>query len=954
MKKSVDFYINLLSSQKIVFWLLPPLMVWLFVGTVAQKYIGLYEAQKLFFENPIVWLGYIPLPGTTSILAVITISLCIKFIYKSRWTWKRSGVNLSHFGVLLLLIGGLIAMTTKQEGALIIFEGEKDNHVIDYYERELVIKKNDAVVNRTSFYDLKKNPRITLDSRVRIDIKETCKNCSITRRIITNDNQNKYQSMAQAVELEHKKPELLAEQNLSGITFELSGLSEKKDGIYILFDIMPKPINIKNEKDDYSFSFHKSKRLIPFTVELVSFETIFYPGTNKAKDYQSDIIIHDHDISWPARIEMNSPFRYKGYTLYQSSFAEDENGDTATILAVVKNSSWLLPYIGTIILSIGLLIHASIALYSLKRIRTIIVLLLLLFPSITYADNADISYKKFSNLPILHEGRIKPLDSYARVILRDLTGSEYYHEKTAIAWLAEAIFNPNEALNEPIFEVRSKVIKQKLSLDTTTGKTYTVKQLLVSFSKKRKLIESVIEKDEDTLTADQIELRNLYNKVSSYLELLSSVTLVLPIQDDPSQVSYRLAYKNKEIIQKKIKNLIHKKGDNLNTYNQEEIILLNTGMRMDILNKSSSLSKNFRVIPYKDNWITPWDSLNKKSEMLLMWEKLAIAFSTKNLTLWNSTLHDMYAYFEKNTETNFTKLKTEKIYRSIKSLSISEGLYFIVLMMFVLSSKFKRFEPILKYCLNLAILLHGLSIIARMYILDRPPVGTLYESILFVSFITSLCTAILYHYKKDIIYLISGTMTAFILLLIVPAFSLKGDTMEVLVAVLNTNFWLATHVVIITAAYGVCMLLSAIAHVILYKQANGFRHDKQDKLLHRLTLLALFLTTLGTLLGGVWADQSWGRFWGWDPKENGALLIVLWLSWVLHGRMSGDITKLRFTACSAALSIIVALSWFGVNLLSVGLHSYGFIDGIASGLISFILIELCFIFFFLSKNKKII
>ena len=109
--------------------------------------------------------------------------------------------------------------------------------------------------------------------------------------------------------------------------------------------------------------------------------------------------------------------------------------------------------------------------------------------------------------------------------------------------------------------------------------------------------------------------------------------------------------------------------------------------------------------------------------------------------------------------------------------------------------------------------------------------------------------------------------------------------------------------------------------------------------IHKIGLVALLLTSVGTVLGGIWADQSWGRFWGWDPKENGALLIVLWLIWIQHGRLSGNIRPLGYVAGIAALNIVVALAWFGVNLLGVGLHSYGFTSGIASGLAAFCIFE---------------
>ena len=109
-----------------------------------------------------------------------------------------------------------------------------------------------------------------------------------------------------------------------------------------------------------------------------------------------------------------------------------------------------------------------------------------------------------------------------------------------------------------------------------------------------------------------------------------------------------------------------------------------------------------------------------------------------------------------------------------------------------------------------------------------------------------------------------------------------------------------------------------------------------------MTLFALFFTLFGTILGGIWADQSWGRFWGWDPKENGALLIVLWQLLMIHSRLAGIVKPPLFALGMALNNIIVALAWFGVNLLQVGLHSYGFDDGVAKNLYIFILFEILF------------
>ena len=160
---------------------------------------------------------------------------------------------------------------------------------------------------------------------------------------------------------------------------------------------------------------------------------------------------------------------------------------------------------------------------------------------------------------------------------------------------------------------------------------------------------------------------------------------------------------------------------------------------------------------------------------------------------------------------------------------------------------------------------------------------------------------------------------------------------------LDTNFWLATHVVCITTGYGTTLLTGMMAHLYLVKKAGRVNDGILRPLIgriHTMTLIALFFTAVGTMLGGIWADQSWGRFWGWDPKENGALWIVLWLLWLVHGRLAGQLRTLALMVGTALVNIVVALAWFGVNLLSIGLHSYGFTDAAALGLGVFCLAEL--------------
>ncbi|NBS34003.1 MAG: hypothetical protein EBS83_14660, partial [Planctomycetia bacterium] len=184
-----------------------------------------------------------------------------------------------------------------------------------------------------------------------------------------------------------------------------------------------------------------------------------------------------------------------------------------------------------------------------------------------------------------------------------------------------------------------------------------------------------------------------------------------------------------------------------------------------------------------------------------------------------------------------------------------------------------------------------------------------------------------------------------------------GDTMHVLQAVLDTQFWLSTHVVTVTLGYGATFLAGllgtcAIVHRLWADWVPSQSRDPaavaqvQDRLYrmsYGVVCFALFFSFIGTVLGGLWADDSWGRFWGWDPKENGALMIVLWNAAVLHARWDRWIGPRGFALFALGGNIVTAWSWFGTNQLGIGLHSYGFTSGVLMLLAGYVLSQLLLI-----------
>jgi ABC-type transport system involved in cytochrome c biogenesis permease subunit len=249
------------------------------------------------------------------------------------------------------------------------------------------------------------------------------------------------------------------------------------------------------------------------------------------------------------------------------------------------------------------------------------------------------------------------------------------------------------------------------------------------------------------------------------------------------------------------------------------------------------------------------------------------------------------------------------------------------------------------YLMALAFAAHTGGLLARILIHGRPPVTNLYSSAVFVGWTAAAVGLFLERLRLRGLATVVASAAGFAALIIAHGLAAGGDTMEMMRAVLDSNFWLTTHVVTITMGYGGCYLAGLLAHVYILRGALTPSLDRESALdLSRMTYgalcFALFFSFVGTVLGGIWADQSWGRFWGWDPKENGALLIVLWNALILHARASGLARERGVMVLAVLGNILTSLSWFGVNMLGVGLHSYGFMDKAPAWLALFIFTQL--------------
>jgi len=566
----------------------------------------------------------------------------------------------------------------------------------------------------------------------------------------------------------------------------------------------------------------------------------------------------------------------------------------------------------------------------MPKLFLLLTVLLSMSLSPAHADE-NINIKEWSKLPTLHEGRIKPIDSFARIHLKKFSGKDTINGLNASEWLAHVLFTPEEAAQIPLF--RFKGLQNILNLSDKQSHSYTA--VINALDKQEKLITSLLGDDPEKWTPEQQALMTLYQNVSLYSQLLRSMTGLLPlsINTHTNESYFNLKIRKKE--------------------NSELLNLISQG------GKDNNL---LRIISQTDSglFLSPWEILQQKNineqnlSILDHWQHLANAHRDNNQEQWNNTADQL-----SSTLTN-KRLKTEYFYNQAHLLTIAGGLAFLSFMLIVTNTLLKK-NTLIKlatFSFITALIANIFDIALRIYILNRPPVGTLYESIIFVALICGIGFLWMTLKQKNQTGILLGSLSSLLLLTVAHSFA-GDDTMDTLVAVLNTNFWLLTHVICITIGYATCFIASMIAHYFLI--LNVFKPLAKQQISNlvqntkTVVILSLLFTTIGTILGGIWADQSWGRFWGWDPKENGALLIVIWLIWLLHGRISKHINNIGFMVGSASLSIIVVLAWFGVNLLSVGLHSYGFITGVAMGITLFCAGEILLIggLWFMNNKQKI-
>jgi ABC-type transport system involved in cytochrome c biogenesis permease subunit len=586
--------------------------------------------------------------------------------------------------------------------------------------------------------------------------------------------------------------------------------------------------------------------------------------------------------------------------------------------------------------------------------------------------------REFGRLPILNGGRRQPIDSLARNSLLQLRGKqtanyepwkEWYQKPRIVSatdWLLEVLMNPTVADTRPVFRIDHPDLKGLLGLPLDKGfetdaKHFSWNQLQGKSDALLKEMQRVSEVPSAQRNAFDKAVSNLWRVTFLYQQLKATVQPP-DARDWPAELSAFLENRTAG----RAAAVAQAAGKPHDKAALDRIVA--DASRFDTMERYDEFGKRLEMrVPLflppetgttDDGWQRTGEALMLAARgetpnfALAHYAQIGAAFRANDAPAFNQAVAAYRAALAGRLDANLKQATQEQYFNHLQAFYLAMNLCIFAF----LGGIIFWFRPVdwewLRLAsvnlLWLAVLVTTAGLIFRMVLIGRPPVINLYSSATFIAWGAPLLGLILERFWRNSIGVVVGAMIGAMCLIVAHYLSLEKDTLEMLRAVLDTNFWLATHVVIVTLGYAstfVAGFLGVIFVVRAFFTPAVTPELKRSlaRMVYGIICFATLFSFVGTVLGGIWADQSWGRFWGWDPKENGAIIIVLWNALVLHARWGGLVRERGLLNLAIGGNIVTSWSWFGTNMLGIGLHSYGFMDAAFYALLAFDLTMLALI-----------
>ena len=982
-----------LASLYLTVALLALSIMLVFAGTLAQRLMGIDDVVSHYFRSGVAWIdpriffpgvkpggpthNIIPFLGGKTLVLLLLVNLLAAHTVRFKLNWKRSGILLTHFALIILLGGELISGYWATESQVQLSNGQTSNFTFDVRKSELAVMDQSApdhdnvtVVGAS----LLKTGAVIDSPRLPFQVR-------IDNYYPNSDVLGPNQAAQQKIQ-----PRATAGEDASLALVDLPPApgtdAEKVDmpsayvtldaggrtlGTYLLSTDLLTPQHVDVNGKQYAIALRFERFYKPYTLTLLKFSHDRYLGSDEPKNFSSRVRLVDaaHHVDREVLIWMNHPLRYAGDTIYQEGFGP---GDKYTTLQIASNptsswaahltglpliGSWLgylsLPLLACFMGAAGLLIHFGIRLSgflrrviaepaappppvaSAKKQRTgnyqlapttvplwarpsfwtasiallfgaVVVGGMAALPTTKHSEPYDL--EAFGKLPIVSEGRVLPIDSLARNTLRIVSGHETLvrDKKTvpAIQWILDAFTDSARWRDDKIFRIDHPDIVGMLHLDTKE-----------KYFSGNDLTPHLQELSHQSEIAAKIPLSERDAFQSKLLQLAESVRLVENVVGG---------------------------FENWDTY---VVPPTTPDAHWMTLNDVVKQAQKTRAAP----------------QAAMLFTKVIEDYHKQRPASFNADVRAYAQYLHANVPAMARKSSFEAYVNAFDPFMACIVLYAAILILGFISWLAWQ-KPLTAASLTLltfTFIVHSFGLGARIWLQGRPPVTNLYSSSVFIGWgVVLLCILLELVYRNGIAS-VTAAIIGFVTLVIALHLSsdatlqANGDTMAVMRAVLDTNLWLATHVVCITLGYASTFLAGALALVYVTRGVATPSLDADlrktlSRMIYAIVCFAMFFSFVGTILGGIWAEQSWGRFWGWDPKENGAILIVLWNALILHARWSGMVRERGMALLAIFGNVVTSWSWFGTNMLSIGLHSYGFMDAAVPYLVGFDVYNVAMIF----------
>ncbi|WP_169763793.1 cytochrome c biogenesis protein CcsA [Campylobacter mucosalis] len=661
---------------------------------------------------------------------------------------------------------------------------------------------------------------------------------------------------------------------------------------------------------------------LPFSLYLKDFELKRYPGSNSPMGYASDVVVKDSkaDVEpFDYRIYMNNVLDYDAYRFFQSSYDQDEQG---TILSVNKDPGKIPTYIGYFLMGLGFLLNVInphsrfrklarlINESSSKKIAVLFaVLLFALTQKETFAydfsPHIDASHaQKLSKILVQsQDGRIKPFDTISKDVLNKIYRKDSIGILNSNQAVLSIMLDPGYWRAEPIIALGSSP-ELKGEIGVGADKKYAsfndffIKNQKDNAYKLTRFADIANRKhpgSRNTFDKDVIKVDERVNVF--YITFIGEIFKVFPKQDDPSNTWYS-------------------PYSAMMYFPPEESDAVANMMKnyFSILDEAISLGQ--KSSQNADDYAQKWKKADEALDVIIDYQK---KFGGQIMP--KDSRIDMEILFNK-----------AKIFDRLTPIYLLAGLVllvFVFVKMLSVKTNISKIFNVIYFINILAFLAHTAGLGLRWYISEHAPWSNAYESMIYIAWALSL-SGIIFSRQSPIAMALTSILAG--VTLFVAHLSWMDPQITTLVPVLQ-SYWLTIHVSVITASYGflgLCALLGFFVLVLIIIQNPKKPNSEISRNITEATrinemamILGLSLLTLGNFLGGVWANESWGRYWGWDSKETWALISILVYAAVLHLRFIPKLNNQYAFAVSSMFAYwAIIMTYFGVNFYLAGMHSY--------------------------------